>query len=188
VRSKLLWTIDSGTSLTLAAMYSHAYAPNLQGGALIPGELTVVGTPGYNGFYNTTTNNDLRTGTDQQNYSATFKHDLGFATLTSITSRDFVHFRLTTEKDLSPVPLLNLNINSLSYSWTQEFQLASNGDGPLKWTLGAFITAMNSRRCRFRSRALPWRRWPMPTPSPGPTRRASPPMVRPPMRSPGAPI
>ncbi|WP_343615984.1 TonB-dependent receptor [Novosphingobium sp.] len=138
VRSKLLWTIDSGTSLTLAAMYSHAYAPNLQGGALIPGELTVVGTPGYNGFYNTTTNNDLRTGTDQQNYSATFKHDLGFATLTSITSRDFVHFRLTTEKDLSPVPLLNLNINSLSYSWTQEFQLASNGDGPLKWTLGAF--------------------------------------------------
>lgn len=138
LRSKLLWTIDSGTSLTLSAMYSHAYAPNLQGGALLPGERTVVGTPGNNGFYNTTTNDNLRTGTDQQNYAATFKHDLGFATLTSITSHDFVHFRLNTEKDLSPVPLLNLNINSLSYSWTQELQLASSGDGPLKWTLGAF--------------------------------------------------
>lgn len=138
VRSKLLWTIDSGTSLTLAAMYSHAYAPNLQGGALTPGETTVTGTPGYNGFYNTTTNNDLRTGTDQQNYAATLKHDLGFATLTSITSHDFVHFQVTTEKDLSPVPLLDLSINSKSSSWTQEFQLASNGTGPLKWTLGAF--------------------------------------------------
>lgn len=138
VRSKLLWTIDSGTSLTLSAMYSHTYAPNLQGSALLPGETTVVGKPGYNGFYNTTTNGDVRTGTDQQNYAATFKHDLGFATLTSITSRDYVRFKVDTEKDLSPVPLLNLNIDSSSYSWTQELQLASNGSGPLKWTLGAF--------------------------------------------------
>lgn len=138
VRSKLLWNIDSGTSLTLSAMYSHTYAPNLQGGALTPGETTVTGTPGYNGFYNTNTDTDLRTGTDQQNYAATLKHDFGFATLTSITSRDYVRFKVRTEKDLSPVPLLGLSIDSSSYSWTQELQLASNGSGPLKWTVGAF--------------------------------------------------
>ncbi|MGI4877877.1 MAG: TonB-dependent receptor [Janthinobacterium lividum] len=138
VRSKLLWNIAPDTSLTLSALYSHTYAPNLQGGSLIPGELTIVGSPGYVGFYNINHNVDDTAGTDQQNYAATLKHDFGSVAFTSITSRDYNHFKVHEEKDLSPANIVDIDINSQSYSWTQEFQLASSHKGSFRWTLGAF--------------------------------------------------
>lgn len=57
---------------------------------------------------------------------------------TSITSRDYNHFKVHEEKDLSPANIVNIEINSHSYSWTQELQLASSSKGPFRWTFGAF--------------------------------------------------
>lgn len=136
-RSKLLWNISSDTSLTLAALFSRTYSPSLQGGGLLPGELTVTGfmNPGY---FLLNRNTDDRAGTNQQNYAATLKHEFTWATFTSITSRDDVRFHVSKDLDMSPVPVLDLRINSDAKTWTQELQLASAAGSPVTWTGGFF--------------------------------------------------
>lgn len=136
-RSKLLWNIDSATSLTLIGLYSHTYSPSLQGGGLLPGELTVTGFKQGN-YYDVNRNVDDKAGTDQVNFAATLKHDFGHATFTSITSHDNVKFLVDKDLDMSPVPVLELSINSKAKTWTQEFQLASDSKVPFSWVLGAF--------------------------------------------------
>lgn len=136
-RSKLLWNIDSATSLLLTGTFSRAYAPSLQGGGLLPGERTVDGLqdPGY---FDTNRNVNDRAGTVQQNYAATFTHKFSWATVKSITSRDNVRFHVAKDLDLSPVPILGLNINSQAKTWTEELQLASVKGSPLTWVGGLF--------------------------------------------------
>lgn len=136
-RSKLLWNIDPATNLVLTGTFSRAYAPSLQGGGLLPGERAVDGfqDPGY---FDTNRNVNDRAGTVQQNYAATFTHKFSWGTFKSITSRDDVRFHVAKDLDLSPVPILGLNINSHAKTWTQELQLASAKRAPITWVGGLF--------------------------------------------------
>jgi iron complex outermembrane receptor protein len=136
-RSKLLWNVDADTSVTLTGLYSRTFSPSLQGGGLLPGEQTVTGLS-QGGFFDINHNEQERIGTEQQNYALTIKHAFGWTNFTSITSHDNVRFGVATDLDMSPIPLLGLNIDSRAKSWTQEFQLASPKGSPITWAAGFF--------------------------------------------------
>jgi iron complex outermembrane receptor protein len=86
------------------------------------------------------------TDTTTQNANLTLTWDLGPATLVAATS--FFDYRSDWLIDLTPfVPLFfgpatgGTSINpphATSELWAQELRLASNGKGPLQWTVGAF--------------------------------------------------
>jgi len=69
------------------------------------------------------------------------EYDMGFATLTSITSDRQTTMHSNFDADFSAAKLINENKLDYDFkTFTQEFRLASNGDSDLQWTLGAFYT------------------------------------------------
>ena len=71
-------------------------------------------------------------------YQATFRYDMGFATLTSYTQYREDESHVLIDNDGSGVTVAQLDINPKDETFTQEFLLTSNSDGPLQWTAGLF--------------------------------------------------
>lgn len=66
-------------------------------------------------------------------------YDLGFATLKSMTSWSKSELEdKNQDLDFSPLHIATQNLPLNFRAATQEFQLTSNGDGPLSWVVGAF--------------------------------------------------
>ena len=64
--------------------------------------------------------------------------DLGFATLTSITSDRETNMRSNFDADFSAARLINENKLDYDFeTFTQELRLTSNGDSDVQWTIGA---------------------------------------------------
>lgn len=70
--------------------------------------------------------------------SANIDYDLGFATLTSVSSYLKTNQRLLAENDSSPAIILAEYTRNNNRQYSQEVRLTSNGDGPFKWIAGAF--------------------------------------------------
>lgn len=64
--------------------------------------------------------------------------DLESATLTSITAYRDSEFNLNSDLDGTDFFLINEDLNETGKQWSQELQLASNGDGRWQWLLGAY--------------------------------------------------
>jgi len=65
--------------------------------------------------------------------------DLGFATLTSVTAWRYWDWGPANDRDYIGLPITTVSQNpSEQKQFTQEVRLASNGDGPLQYTVGAF--------------------------------------------------
>jgi iron complex outermembrane receptor protein len=75
---------------------------------------------------------------NQDSASLTAEMDLGFAELTSITSYQSTQTNLATDVDRTNLALTRADIPGDQTTWTQELNLVSQGNGPLKWFLGAF--------------------------------------------------
>lgn len=66
-------------------------------------------------------------------------YDLGYATLTSITSMRDQSLRSTFDADFSAAELVDENRVDYDFeTFTQELRLTSNGDGDLQWMVGLF--------------------------------------------------
>ena len=65
-------------------------------------------------------------------------YDLGFANLTSITAYRESSQAVNGDVDFSSLPLLTNGIYDDFETFTQEFRLTSNSDGPLQWMIGAW--------------------------------------------------
>lgn len=63
--------------------------------------------------------------------------DLPFATLTSITAYDKLRSRIILDGDATSTNVANYNVSGRNRDFTQEFNLASNSDGPVSWIAGA---------------------------------------------------
>jgi iron complex outermembrane receptor protein len=138
-RSKLLWNIDADTSVTAAVTYAKTFAPPIQGGQILPGEiLKPTGATADPNFYNTNENQQTRVGSYQTNEALWIKHNFDFATFTSITSHDNTKFSLFADIDMTPVNLVNIALGSDRRTWTQEFQLTSAQKTPLEWVAGLY--------------------------------------------------
>ena len=58
--------------------------------------------------------------------------------LTSITAYEQNHFSRNEDTDGTPTNVVDVAIDAKTQQFSQEFRLASEGDGPLRWLLGGF--------------------------------------------------
>jgi outer membrane receptor protein involved in Fe transport len=66
--------------------------------------------------------------------------DLGFGTLTSITSYEDLHRREYNDWDASAFALAGTYFDTTAHVFSQELRLASNGDGPFSWMIGGYYS------------------------------------------------
>lgn len=66
------------------------------------------------------------------------RFDLGFASLTSYTMYSSQKSSQALEFDGTPAPLVGSRFHQYDRTFTQEFNLNSEGSGPLTWVLGAY--------------------------------------------------
>jgi iron complex outermembrane receptor protein len=78
----------------------------------------------------------ISVSSDQLNFFA--KADLGFAELSSITSYAKIKTNLATDVDRTNLAQVRAEIPGNEKTWSQEFNLVSQGDGNIKWFLGGF--------------------------------------------------
>ena len=73
--------------------------------------------------------------------------DLGFAELTSITSYENLHRREYNDWDATALALAGTYFDTTAHVFSQELRLASSGDGPFNWMIGAYYAhqSMNER-------------------------------------------
>lgn len=64
--------------------------------------------------------------------------DLNFAKLTSLSAYRYNKVESAVEVDRTPVALIDLTDNRPAHVFSQEIQLASNGDGPFTWLVGGY--------------------------------------------------
>lgn len=71
--------------------------------------------------------------------SLQINQDLGAVALQSITAYRKTQFEFDLDLDLTPQPLIGVFVNVRAQQLSQEFQLSSTGDGPLKWVAGVYL-------------------------------------------------
>ena len=104
---------------------------------LAPGVTTIINPPRTWG-YETYLNFDPAGTIENQGISIHVDYDLGFANLTSITAYRESSQAVNGDVDFSSLPLLTNGIFDDFETFTQEFRLTSNSDGPLQWMVGAW--------------------------------------------------
>ena len=85
--------------------------------------------------------------TDADGANMQIHGNLGFAELTSITSYETLHRREYNDWDASQYALAGTYFDTSAHVFQQEVRLASNGDDPFSWMIGAYYgrQAMNER-------------------------------------------
>lgn len=132
-------SVDDPTSLASNAFVDPVTGAVESTGAIIPG--VVVATKP-----NEVSNTSPTSFTSKVDaVQLTGQFDLGFATLTSYTqyrSEDSTSF---LDLDSSSAKLFDVDFNITDKIFTQELLLNSAGDGPFKWTVGAFFFSDKNR-------------------------------------------
>ena len=120
-----------------ASTVSDGIALQLQGAGLSGfGVLAADATPWDRQIY---MNFDPYNKVENDGVSIHIEKDLGFATLTSITSDRETNMRSNFDADFSAARLINENKLDYDFeTFTQELRLTSKGDSDVQWTLGAF--------------------------------------------------
>ena len=86
---------------------------------------------------------------DNQGLSVHLDYDLGFATLTSITSDRRTEMASNFDADFSGARLLKENKLNYDFdTFTQEFRLSSNDDSDVQWSMGAFYAKESTETAR----------------------------------------
>ena len=141
IRGKLLWRASDTVEITLAGSHTNRTTnPAFTLGVLdgnnnsfnLPGSIKATGPREVS----LTVDPTIKLDADQM--SLTVKADLGFAELSSITSYANITTFLTTDVDRTNLALVRADIPGTEKTWTQEFNLVSQGSGPLKWFLGGY--------------------------------------------------
>lgn len=141
VRGKILLQPTDGLEFILTASRSERSAnPAFTLGVLngnsnalrLPGSLQPVGPRQVSLSFDPT----ITVDSDQVSLNATA--DLGFAELSSITSYAKIVTDLVTDVDRTNLALVQAQVPGRQETWSQELNLVSQGDGPVKWFVGAF--------------------------------------------------
>ena len=129
VTGPLLRGPASGASDGIAAQLQAAGLPGV-------GVLAADATPWDRQIY---MNFEPYNNVENEGISLHIEKDLGFATLTSITSDRETNMRSNFDADFSAARLINENKLDYDFeTFTQELRLTSNGDSDVQWTVGAF--------------------------------------------------
>jgi iron complex outermembrane receptor protein len=160
IKGKLVWDPTSTLNLTLSGGYIDGTttigrpfirvspAARLRG---VAANTPAVFAPGVTfSEDNTDVVNNVNSGTDYNDYSASLRAslDLGFASLMSITGYDkFRQFDIL-DQDESAVPTLdNRQFGTFkTHSWSQEFRLVAPGKDRFRYTLGLYYSDLSLSR------------------------------------------
>lgn len=146
MRSKLLWEPAEGTRFVLSGDYSYKKSSMILSQNVLPDKKFSAfysTLPGYGadlgGFYDINQTDDPRALMKSWGTSLEATQDLGFAQLKSITAYRATKFHENFDLDNHPKPFVGFK-NGLGYwkQFSQELQLSSQSNGPLKWTVGAY--------------------------------------------------
>jgi iron complex outermembrane receptor protein len=141
LRGKILWKPTDSFKMTLA--YAHGDVDDPYGVAQTAyrGVSAAVGKPGAivpTGRRDTAATERPFTHINYDSIYLTGELDLGGATLKSYTGwRDEVS-RVRLDSDKSNYAFQTIGFEPRDRTFTQEFNLSSNGNGPLQWVLGAY--------------------------------------------------
>lgn len=141
VRGKVLWRASDAVEFTLAANHSERTSNPAFTLGVLNGNSTALRLPGSipaSGPREVSLTFDPTITIDTDQVSLTAKADLGFAELSSTTSYAKIDTFLLTDVDRTNLAQVRADIPGDEETWTQEFNLVSQGDGPLKWFLGGF--------------------------------------------------
>jgi iron complex outermembrane receptor protein len=148
LRSKLVWTPDDLTTVSLAASYSYRdgssiFSLGVRSGQSVYDSLyqALFHAPPVNfgGFYDINQTVDPYSRITTWGTALTAQRDVGFAYLKSITSFQGTTFDSHNKLDQVPYTFVTLQNGSLfSRPFSEEVQLASKGEGKLEWTAGLF--------------------------------------------------
>lgn len=158
VRSKLLFEPGEGTRITLIPHYSWSRS-SLQGN-VSPGTIKGSPVPGsteqflpLDNFWDHNGDVDGRTRSKTWGVVLKGEQELGFADLTSITGYVSTTTFNLLDSDYSPRPDWTTDYGGPIKQFTQELQLGSRADSPVKWIVGLFYYNTTSRYVRFSSRS-----------------------------------
>lgn len=104
-----------------------------------PDELPLLGPAPVGGPWDN--NNSFRSKLDLKNsYGLTLRvnHEIGEVELVSITGYRNVKYDINFDYDLTPTPALDLTTRTDDASFSQEFQILSKNEGPLRWVAGLY--------------------------------------------------
>lgn len=145
VRSKVVWTPSSGTTVTATGSYwdgrdTNGWFVEVPGNknGFIPGRVAI------DRGYDASTNSE----TVQDGWSALgalkIEHDFGGVSLTSTSAYREGNLFLTRDLDYSEINSANLLLEQRDRQFSQELQLSSTGSSRLKWTAGLFYFYLKS--------------------------------------------
>jgi iron complex outermembrane recepter protein len=151
IRNKWLWQASDNTEVRFSGSYSKTTGGNGIHRKLLPGSLSLIGTPAVPGFRkidqdyvkaDNAENSNFR-GEDAVNESiaATLRVDHSFEAfdLVSITGYVDQEALFIVDQDYTPLPLIAVPLEFYNDQFSQEFQFISNNEGPLSWLGGLFF-------------------------------------------------
>ena len=137
IRSKWLFTLGPKTKATLIADYSStvsgdpSFRPPYD-------SLPLSGVPYTGKPFDVNNNTDARNDIAQGGISLKVDHELSFAKLVSISAYRRTSWKSTWDSDATPIDYSTINLNQADMQISQELQLVSTADGPLKWAAGLY--------------------------------------------------
>ena len=145
-RTKWIYDVDGKTQIRLIASYDRDTSDQGPQQQLFPG--TIAGTePGETppnvvyrepGYYDSITNLQESSRTEDWLVSLRIDHDFGFAKLASITAYQRATEQAFYDGDDTPQNWANYTLNVATHTTTQEFQLLSEKDSPFDWVFGLY--------------------------------------------------
>lgn len=151
VRNKWLWEATEDTEVRFSASYSETTGGNGIHRKLLPGSLSLIGTPAVPGFRNidqdyvkadNAENSNFR-GEDAVNetIAATLRIDHSFETFDFVSITGYVDQEalFVVDQDYTPLPLIAVPLEFYNDQFSQEFQFISNNEGPFSWIGGLFF-------------------------------------------------
>ena len=146
VRADIYSDVSDTLNVRFIADYSEVDEICCTVGNLVPGQslyavqaLGGTQTPGNPYTYDYSPSFDPTNDVSDKGFSLTLEKDLGFATLTSITSDRTSDSTTDTDIGFDSAPIFAHSPKVLKLeNLTQEFRLTSNGDERLDWQVGAF--------------------------------------------------
>lgn len=142
-RTKMLVDLPN-TRIVAALDYSEFDNANGLSAGIYPGSMTIAGNRRLPGWQ------DVRLSVDPTSEGRTYgallniRHDLGWADFVSISAARGMDTSFNLP-GYTPTNVSDIHIDEDSRSFSQEFQLQSNNDGRLEWTLGLYAFAVEGR-------------------------------------------
>lgn len=142
-RAKLLWQPSSETSVLAAFDLNGRDAAdpafvNIGLNTLGQNVQTLIAKAGGNSQRDIYADVDPKMRARQKGGSVTIEQGIGFARLKSITAYRESTFSYLFDPDGTASPFIRVNNSQFDRQLSQEINLTSQGNGPLKWVLGGF--------------------------------------------------